>query len=139
MCDCSVNKNSVLVHKSRTHLEGMVEDPMFTIVFMLIYELGEPRIASDRMVRYITQESDNSNRLKRILLWLTCFSFLESFLRNLNWSLELCLAILTFLYSTLFCMAALQILLYLYNKIQNVTVLLHNQLFLCLCTPAVLL
>ena len=50
-CHSRVNKSSVLVHKSRTHLEGMLEDPMLTVVFTLIYELGEPRVSGDRTVR----------------------------------------------------------------------------------------
>ena len=52
------NATNSLVHKNRIQLDGLVEDQLFTIVFVLIYELGEPRAAKDRrvssMVRSLT-------------------------------------------------------------------------------------
>lgn len=41
---------SALVHKNRVELEGMLEDPLMTVVFTLLYELGEPISIKDRKV-----------------------------------------------------------------------------------------
>lgn len=39
-----------LIHKNRVELDGMLEDPMFTVVFNLNYIVGEPITQKDRRV-----------------------------------------------------------------------------------------
>ena len=38
------------MHKNRVELEGMLEDPLFTVVFVMEYLLGEPMAERDRRV-----------------------------------------------------------------------------------------
>ena len=38
------------MHKGRIDVEGMVEDPLMTVVFTVLYELGEPVNLKDRKV-----------------------------------------------------------------------------------------
>ena len=42
---------TALVHKNRVELEGMLEDPLFTLVFVMEYLLGEPMAEKDRRVK----------------------------------------------------------------------------------------
>ena len=39
-----------LVYKGRVDLDKMLQDPMFTVVFRLTYELGQPMDDKDRRV-----------------------------------------------------------------------------------------
>ncbi len=41
---------TALVHRNRVELEGMLEDPLFTVVFVIEYMLGEPMVDRDRRV-----------------------------------------------------------------------------------------
>ena len=40
-----------LIHKNTVTLEGLLEDPMFTVVFSLFYEVGEAPKKQERRVR----------------------------------------------------------------------------------------
>ena len=50
--DFSGSNVIALIHKNRVELDGMLEDPMFSVVFNLNYIVGEPITQKDRRVSY---------------------------------------------------------------------------------------
>ena len=53
---CSGSQLKELVHKNPVTVEGLLEDPLFTVVFSLFYEVGDPPKKQERRVSMSFQE-----------------------------------------------------------------------------------